>query len=268
MLECYLMIVAIALSLTSDLARAASLMQLAVVYWCFWRASCWEITRGREDGGAVGGEQAIYGVKLNRGGWLTRWQYSIITIAYLRRCSSFSMVNMFVSSTGDQSQIMTKLDLMRDQMTQTGRKKCPEVPFTTTNDLIWNSLINSSASIANASFNFKMISRFSSAVPFLEPCAGPNRAGSLQPADSISVALSAVTCACADSESCYTHRWICSGPEFSPGFHGRTVNRLIITSACLRIEVAGRDFTVPLTTINQYFRICVYRKSWGWSPGL
>lgn len=77
---------------------------------------------------------------------------------------------------------------------------------------------------------------------------------SLQPADSISVAQSAVTCACTDSKAGrlpvseaqqqHTHNWICSGPESSPGFYGRAVNRLIITSGCLRIEVTGRDFTV------------------------
>lgn len=57
MLLCYLRIVAIALSLTSDLARSASIMQLALVYWCYLRLICWEIAHRREREGVGWGSE-------------------------------------------------------------------------------------------------------------------------------------------------------------------------------------------------------------------
>lgn len=79
------------------------------------------------------------------------------------------------------------------------------------------------------------------------PCGSLNRACSLQPADSISLAQSA------------THTTGFAQAQSSALVYGWTVNRLIITSDCPMTEVTGRDFTVSLTMRNQYFLISVYR---------
>lgn len=80
------------------------------------------------------------------------------------------MVNIFVFSGGDESQIMTKLYLIIEKMTQTCRKKSPEALLELQMTVIRDGLIRFSASIVNINLNCKIISHFRPAFPFMGPC--------------------------------------------------------------------------------------------------